>query len=181
MPADSLFIPYGNLDATVESVLSALDRWMERNDGHHTEKRTTQRFPFRGSIVVTARHAATGALVQFEAPTRDISVSGLSFVVSRQIRTESVEGNIVLASAILTPETKIVVTLNRGDHDLILVAEIRRVRKVHDNLYECGVRFVGRDETVPPAAPPPHVFDEVESLAETLPKDDQHACDYPMI
>jgi hypothetical protein len=26
-----------------------------------------------------------------------------------------------------------------------LFGEIRRLRKVHDNLYECGVKFVGRD------------------------------------
>ncbi len=41
---------------TVESVLCALERWTARNDGHHTEKRGTQRHFYRARIEVAAQH-----------------------------------------------------------------------------------------------------------------------------
>ncbi len=148
-------------DETVESVLCALDRWTARNDGHHTEKRATRRHAFRAQVEVAARVASSQDVVRFHAFTRDISVSGLSFVVAKHIPSEF-GGQVVLASSLLTEEKMILVCLPHGDHEVNLFGEIRRLRKVHDNLYECGVKFVGRDagggaetnaETAPEPAP----------------------------
>ncbi len=129
---------------TVESVLCALDRWTARNDGHHTEKRVTQRHSYRVRVEVTAQHASIPTPIRFSAFTRDISVSGLSFVVAKNIPSDA-SGQVVQATALLQLEKVVSICLPHGDHDMSLVAEIRRLRKVHDNLYECGVRFVERD------------------------------------
>lgn len=134
------------LNETVESVLCALDRWTARNDGHHTEKRATRRHPYRALVQVTAPHNSVIAEVRFFAHTRDISVSGLSFVVSKKIPT-GVVGHVVQATSLLQPNKEVVICVPHGDHDVNLVAEIRRLRKVHDNLYECGVQFVGRNSS----------------------------------
>jgi len=143
------------LDETVETVLCALDRWTARNDGHHTEKRATRRHPYRALIEVAAQLPNYKDVVRFEAFTRDISVAGLAFVVSRQIPSEF-GGQVVTAAGLLVPEKIILIRLPHGDHNVNLLAEIRRLRKVHDNLYEFGVRFVSREiEPTSPASPAP--------------------------
>lgn len=147
MTSDCLITPQGEYITTVDMVLSALDRWNARNDGHHTEKRTTRRFPFRGIVRITA--AYSGQVVHFEAPTRDISVNGMCFLVARRIRTDLLGQNIIPAGALLTLGARIVTSLNRDGHNILLVSEIRRLRRVHDNLYECGVQFVARDTEGP--------------------------------
>ncbi|MDZ4782775.1 MAG: PilZ domain-containing protein [Planctomycetia bacterium] len=149
-------------DETVESVLCALDRWTARNDGHHTEKRTTRRHAFRAQVEVAARVASSQEIVRFHAFTRDISVSGLSFVASKHIHSE-VGGQVILTSGLLTEEKVILICLPHGDHEVNLFGEIRRLRKVHDNLYECGVKFVGRDangDAEPAAEAPPETATE---------------------
>ncbi len=102
MTSDCLITPQGEYITTVDMVLSALDRWNARNDGHHTEKRTTRRFPFRGIVRITA--AYSGQVVHFEAPTRDISVNGMCFLVARRIRTDLLDlGGLKIAGWSPTP------------------------------------------------------------------------------
>lgn len=133
------------LEATVETVLAALDRWTARNDGHHTEKRVARRFALRTPVIITTRHPATGTAFRVEAHSRNISVSGLAFVVPKRIRAAESAVD-VLVTSLLTLDSLIRISVDREGRDLRLVARICRLRKVHDNLYECGVRFVGRDE-----------------------------------
>ncbi len=140
-------------DATVESVLCALDRWTARNDGHHTEKRSARRFSLRAPVTVVTQLYGSGASVRIEAHSRNISVSGLAFVVPKRIRTSD-QATDVLATTLLPPDSVIRVSVDRAGHDLRLVAKICRLRKVHDDLYECGVQFLGRDEMEAPAPPP---------------------------
>lgn len=141
------------LDPIVESVLCALDRWTARNDGHHTEKRSDRRHPYRAQVRVTATDPSTADEIRFSVVTRDISVSGLSFVVAKMIRPDAGK-KAIHAPTLLLPEHEIVIEMPHGDTAVVLTAEVRRVRKVHDDLYECGVRFVGRRSGLPAADEP---------------------------
>jgi len=156
-------------DATVESVLCALDRWTARNDGHHTEKRKARRFALRAPVTVVTQFYGSGAAVRIEAYSRNISVSGLAFVVPKRIRVSD-QATDVLATTVLPPDSVIRVNVDRQGHDLRLVAKICRLRKVHDDLYECGVQFLGRDEAEPvaqsPADEPAEVQTDVAGIGE---------------
>jgi hypothetical protein len=171
MPPGTLTLNDGDYSATVETVLSALDRWTARNDGHHTEKRSSRRFALRAPVNVVTRHSGNGLAVRIDAHTRNISVSGLAFVVPKRIQFAALGGEVLTATSLFTPDTTIAVSLDRDGHAIRLIAKICRLRKVHDDLYECGVMFVGRQEDVPP---PPEIaaealetpaLDEAEELA----------------
>lgn len=142
MSTDVIATEADEYEATVETVLSALDRWTARNDGHHTEKRGARRFALRAPATITTRSAGDGRTHRVAAHTRNISVSGLAFVVPRRI---DLQGEVLTATSLFSADSTVTVSLDRDQHEIRLIAKVCRLRKVHDDLYECGVMFIGRD------------------------------------
>jgi PilZ domain len=116
-------------------VISMLDRWSDRLEGHYTQKRTSQRKSFRSriTIYIPSNDSLAGEseeATSFQAWARNISQSGLAFLY---------KGNIKLDKIIvcLDPDTKGIHWLN---------AEFVRIRQVHNDFWEYGVKFTGRQE-----------------------------------
>ena len=122
-------------DKEAIDVLSILDRWSGRLDGHCSQKRQISRRPFRSRITIYIPGADSLAgesaeAANFQAWGRNLSQTGLGFVYKGQIKSE----NLIIC---LDPDAT-------GSH--WFNAELVRSRQVHNDFWEYGVKFIGRAE-----------------------------------
>lgn len=117
-------------DGRTQEVLDKLDWWDERNQGHHTQKRTSFRPSCRTLILVQSVDASGKAEVTFKAWTRNLSQGGLSFILPREL-----------------PLQAIVITWcdDKAEPASPLRGRVVRFRRVHDGYWEYGVEFLSRE------------------------------------
>ncbi len=130
-----LNVKMDSLEKESLEVISMLDRWSDRLDGHCTQKRKSSRKPFRSRITIyipssdsVAGESAEATNVQ--AWSRNLSQTGLAFIYKGHIKEEK----LVIC---LDPDTT-------GSH--WFNAEIMRSRQVHNDFWEYGVRLINRAE-----------------------------------
>ena len=117
-------------DAKIQEVLDKLDWWDGRNQGHHTQKRTSFRPSCRTLILVRSANDSECDAVAFKAWTRNISQGGLAFILPRQYSLDKV---------------RITWCHDKADPPSQLQARVVRTRRVHDGYYEYGVEFLSRE------------------------------------
>ena len=117
-------------DARTQEVLDKLDWWDDRNQGHHTQKRSKSRPLYRTLILVQSVDASDSAEVTFKAWTRNLSQGGLSFVLPRELHLHDVV--ITWCDGKVEPASR-------------LQGQVVRFRRVHDGYWEYGVEFLSRE------------------------------------
>lgn len=117
-------------DGRTQEVLNKLDWWDDRNQGHHTQKRTKSRPQCRALILVQSIDASGSAGVTFKAWTRNLSQGGLSFVLPREVSLQAVV--ITWCDDKVEPGSR-------------LRAQVVRYRRVHNGYWEYGVEFLSRE------------------------------------
>lgn len=124
-----------SLDHQAMDVLSILNRWSDRLEGHHSQKRETGRQPFRSPITIhiPGTENLPGECAEknnFEAWARNISQSGLGFIYKGQIKA-----------------SKLTICLNpKAEDECWFNVEIVRSRQVHNDFWEYGVKFIDKAE-----------------------------------
>jgi len=123
------------LDAPIQQVLDTLDWWNNLNSGHHSQKRGSDRAPYRVPIhvfIFDEKHnigePAKNDFV-FHAWIRNLSRQGLSFV-SRESRVLE----------------KVAICLN-GEATIDstwVIAKVVWSRRIHDGFWEYGVELLDR-------------------------------------
>ncbi|MFN0199018.1 MAG: PilZ domain-containing protein [Planctomycetaceae bacterium] len=113
-------------------VIDSLDRWAERLEGHHNQRRSFPRTSVRTqiSIYIPNGRAFAGEghdSASFQAWTRNISSNGVSFVYPQFVKL-----------------SKFIVSLDSSKGPLFFNAEIVRIREVHEDHWEYGARLLGR-------------------------------------
>jgi hypothetical protein len=117
--------------AEAQEVINILNRWDARMNGHQTQKRAHPRTPYLGCLYLF--YGRRRDSVEKEQPglvvwARNVSPKGLAFVYH-----EHIEWKRVLLC--LSPESGEATWMH---------AEIVRERKVHNGLWDYGVRFIRR-------------------------------------
>lgn len=125
-------LPDEKQDYRAERAMEILDRWAERLNGHHSQKRSHSRVPLRTEIIVYVpdKQGSAGEFTDsksFKAWTRNISSNGVSFLYSRYVKLEH-----------------FVVGLQTGQGLIWFNAECVRCRQVHEGYWEYGVRLTER-------------------------------------
>lgn len=120
-------------------VLDALDRGEARLEDVYNKQRTHARKAFRGLVTVSLSCDAEGQPIPehtFRAWARNVSQSGVSFVDLRPIK-----------------DPQILVGLGQPESLTWFQGEVVRARRVQDEFWEYGVKFVARMQPAAPAAP----------------------------
>jgi len=143
-------------DKVFRAALEKLQRWDAKNAGHQSEKRTSNRFGYesRGTVLCIDRDGPTGETaeperVSFPVYARNLSRSGLSFIIARDILPRVIKDDSVplQVDEVLRIEKKLLAGLPLKGDDLIWVeAKIVRLRPIHDGLFECGLQFLAKAE-----------------------------------
>ena len=139
----------------VEYALKSLDRWREINDGHHSQKRSLERFSFRGRPIVVVEDVRSSgdelgaASVGFEVWGRNVSRGGASFLSGGHlVPCGDLDDDVSLMSLEDVIELERVISIGfcyeKGFWQWFL-ARVMRVRKVHGGLFEIGVAFTSRE------------------------------------
>jgi hypothetical protein len=123
----------GPISKEAQDVLDMLDRWDERLQGHLNKKRDKQRLKFRSRVTISPAdgilHDSAETTSQsncIDAIARNLSQAGIALISHKEIK----ERNVTIC---LNPATD-------GSH--LLHGEIMRIRQVHNNFWEYGVRFI---------------------------------------
>jgi len=122
-----------SLDKTALRVLDTLDRWSDRLNGHHSQKRGQERKPFRNKMTVylpgnEQESGGAEANTILETWPRNMSRSGAGFFCRKPIKADEV-----------------IVCLDFGEENPICFrSEIVRCRQVQEGLWEFGVKFLER-------------------------------------
>lgn len=130
----SASVPSTNSHETVASrVLDMLDSWSKRLDGHQTQKRNSERNSFRRKLTLIIPEAeSTDSEMDdkqvIEVWSRNISLSGTSFVTPEVIKADSVLVGIPSAEG----------------KKLYFHADIIRHRQTHEQFWEYGLKFKER-------------------------------------
>ncbi|QDT43589.1 hypothetical protein Pan241w_36910 [Gimesia alba] len=117
----------------IQETLDILDNWSSRLEGHCAQKRGEERTDYRQlvSLYIPRSELYGGeddVLEMIVVTARNLSRSGLSFIHSKNLRSEN-----------------IIVGLGQDKKDRIyLKCKIVRRRQVHNELWEFGVQFTGR-------------------------------------
>lgn len=117
----------------IEETLDILDNWSSRLEGHCAQKRGEERTEYRQLVsLYVPRSEFNGGdddvLEMIVVTARNLSRSGLSFLHSKNLRSEN-----------------IVVGLGQDKKDRIyLKSKTVRRRQVQNDLWEFGVKFTGR-------------------------------------
>lgn len=114
-------------------VIEMLDRWSDRLDGHHGQRREHSRRQFRARVAIYVPESNSMAGECAEATTvrvwaRNISQGGLGFVYRGQLHADQL-------IVCLDPDTA-------GVHWVHAV--VVRARQVHHDFWDYGVKFMGR-------------------------------------
>lgn len=122
-----------NLDLIATEVLDILDRWEDRIQGHHTQKRehTRRRLRNKMNVFLPGAESLAGECQEassVEVWSRNISQSGICFIHPGQIKAD----RIIIC---LDPD-------RTGTH--WFHADIVRSRPVHNDFWEFGARFIER-------------------------------------
>jgi hypothetical protein len=134
----------------IEQVLSSLDRWSGRTAKHVTHQRASDRHNYRTTVIVEPSDPQSPESAPrrlFHVPTRNVSKTGLGFIVPPVYlpRLLSDATPLVHAEAVFRVGSKIKVTLGPPTGTMPqLWAEIVRLRPVHLGFFEIGVRFLDR-------------------------------------
>ena len=134
----------------IEHVLAALDRWSRRTGKHVTHQRASDRHAYRTTVIVEPSESATpnSTLRQFfHVPTRNVSKTGLGFVVPPLFIPKMLSDTtpLVRGESAFRVGMKIKVTLGPPTGLMpTICGEIVRVRPVHLGFLEVGVRFLDR-------------------------------------
>src|SRR5438552_2630002 len=121
----------------IEQVLSALDRWSRRTAKHVTHQRASDRHTYRTTVIVEPNDSVlpNPALRQlFHVPTRNVSKTGLGFIVPPVFMPKLLSDAtpLVRAESVFRVGMKIKVTLGPPTGMMpTLCAEIVRIRPVH--------------------------------------------------
>ncbi|MAT16375.1 MAG: pilus assembly protein PilZ [Planctomyces sp.] len=121
------------LERSAEEVLSILERWDAKNQGHHTQKRQYSRKPYRTKMTVFIPQSEGMAGESMEATSftvwsRNISQGGVSFIYPGQLQ----HGRYLIC---LDPEKS---------GSLWFLVEILRSRQVHNEFWEYGANMLER-------------------------------------
>ena len=112
--------------------LEILDRWAERLNGHHTQKRSFPRIALRAQITIHIPEenrvaSEAGDSISFQAWTRNISSNGVSFLYSRRVKLDN-----------------FIICLATSKGPIWFNSELVRCRQVHDGFWEYGARLTSR-------------------------------------
>jgi hypothetical protein len=142
----------------IEQVLSSLDRWSSRTGKHVTHQRAADRHNYRTTVIVEPNDPQlpdSAPRRLFHVPTRNVSKTGLGFVIPPMFlpRLLSDATPLVHAEAAFRVGMKIKVTLGPPTGNMPqLWGEIVRMRQVHLGFFEIGVQFVDRGPDGSPAS-----------------------------
>ncbi|HZZ70932.1 MAG TPA: PilZ domain-containing protein [Pirellulales bacterium] len=141
---------------SLHAALEKLQKWDDKNAGHQSEKRSGERFGYKNRPVVivvpASESAARGrecgeASVSFPVYTRNLSRSGLSFLIPREVfprvLTDAVLPVYVQDLLTVGREIQVGMPMNNGEV-LWVVSKIIRTRLIHEGLSECGLQFVSK-------------------------------------
>ena len=143
----------------LREALEKLQRWDAKNAGHQSEKRSGERHVYETqSIVIVVPHDETCDLAgealsaenssSFSACTRNLSRSGLSFIVPREVLPSVTGENFapLCLEKLLTAERKVHVAMAmKSGPPLWVEGKVVRFRPIHDGLYECGLQFLAKN------------------------------------
>ncbi|QDU79504.1 hypothetical protein Pla110_12140 [Polystyrenella longa] len=120
-------------EKAAEEVLSILDRWDARMQGHHNQKRQYSRNPYRTKMTVFIPQSdgmvgESSESTSFTVWSRNISQGGVSFIYPGQLQ----HGKYLMC---LDPEKS---------GSLWFLVEIVRSRQVHNEFYEFGAKMLER-------------------------------------
>ncbi len=131
--------PTDNRRAEAQAVIDILNRWDARMNGHITQKRSHERIPYAGRLCLFpfSRHGTVDADRQgLTVWARNVSPKGIAFVHKGHIDWRRV-------LFCLDPDSGEATWMH---------AEIVRSRKVHNDFWDYGARFIRRaqpDESLP--------------------------------
>lgn len=119
----------------IQETLDILDSWSSRLEGHCAQRRGDERLEYRQLVsLYVPRSELYGAdeeenvMEMIMVTSRNLSRSGLSVLHSQNLKIEDV-----------------IVGLGKDKKDSIfLQSKIVRRRQVHNDLWEFGVKFMGR-------------------------------------
>lgn len=152
MPLPPTFVTSHLVEVEEQKVVRVLDtlrRWDERNKGHQAEKRRQRRSHFETQVVVAAhlpirKGEATPLLVSFLVWTRDLSPTGVNFIVSREASPRVADDRAVILrlDELLKAGSRlwIGVQLQAADPTWIL-GDVAWTRPTHEGLLNSGVQL----------------------------------------
>ena len=123
--------PTDNRRAEAQEVIDILNRWDARMNGHQTQKRSHERIPYAGRLCLFpfSRHGTVDADRQgLTVWARNVSPKGIAFVYKGHIDWRRV-------LFCLDPDSGEATWMH---------AEVVRSRKVHNDFWDYGARFIRR-------------------------------------
>ena len=140
--------------------LQKLQRWDAKNAGHQSEKRSGERYFYESQSIVifipldehsdlAGAECSPENSISFPACARNLSRSGLSFIVPRELLPRVTGENFspLCLEKLLTVERKIHVAMaTKTGAPLWVQCKVVRFRPIHDGLFECGLQFLAKNE-----------------------------------
>jgi hypothetical protein len=138
----------------VRRVVRAVLRWAALQDGHHSEKRTTDRFTYLSNVVIGLPDVDRSGFTDPEAPmrvcygwTRNLSSSGVGVVLASTLAPQVVsDGGVILHTSRVLPKDAACTILffDRSLQPKCLLAKVARSRELHASLVEIGFQFLAK-------------------------------------
>lgn len=140
-----------------EEVLAALARWSARNAPHVTHLREAERPDYHGVVVAArllpaARAAGQAPAIDavFRLVARNVSRRGIGLIAPPQYVPQvlSVRTPVLKTGRVFQPPAILALALpRRSQPQLVVRAQIVRLRPIVHSFFEIGARFTGREET----------------------------------